>query len=253
MFAKAPAWCYGVPFVGYAMLLLALGADRVAVLTSGALVANVIVYLLPWRFPRDDRTPLGYWLEALICSLPMGMCALVWLTLTPGKVSARLPAHWAPLWFGCAAFAGLFLVRLTRGNWRALVSGDLAFLAGPLQPYRAAARTWMVAVSIVSEEVIFRGLPAGLAKHSTLALIAGGLTFVAGHHLLRGDSARASWLMVRYELAGAVMFGGLVVVSGSIWPAVAAHVVANFPAVALDWQRTRTATTDSIQQDKVTT
>jgi membrane protease YdiL (CAAX protease family) len=100
---------------------------------------------------------------------------------------------------------------------------------------------------------MFRGLPLGLARGSVLALVLGGLTFVAGHHLVRGNPARASRLLVRYEFTAAAVLAGLVVASGSIWPAVVAHVLANLPSVVLHWQRTRTVTTGAVEPYEVST
>jgi hypothetical protein len=147
-FVEAPAWVHGIPFVGCAAPLVAVDTvGRVVVVTSGLLEANVIVYRLPWRVPRDDRTPLGYWLEALICSLPMGLCALMWLVLAPGDVRARLPDDWAPLWFGCAVLAGLVLVKLTRKRGLAEYSAPALIVGG-----------WRSWPGIISSAVIRGGL-----------------------------------------------------------------------------------------------
>jgi membrane protease YdiL (CAAX protease family) len=238
---RSPA-LFAVPVCCYAVVLTAAGGTAAYLLTGVALFAHAVVYLLPWRVPRDDRTPFGYWSETIACSVPLTLATAGWLLLAPHGARASLwaprpSAAWFLVWTGVAGIAGLAMILCSGLDLRALRAGDLAFLAGPLPPYRAAARTWSVFVSVVSEEVIFRGVPAGIAHLRLAVMCAGAAAFVSGHHMVRGAEDLLRPRVVANEVGAAVALGGLVLASGSVWPAIIAHAVADLPHVALDFQR----------------
>jgi membrane protease YdiL (CAAX protease family) len=255
---RASPELFAVPVFCYGAVLAAGGGAARYILTGLIVAAHAIVYLLPWRVPRDDRTPIGYWFETLTCTLPLTAGAIGWLLLAPQGARGGLPtaspaALWLPAWGAIAIMAGLILVRRSGLDLRALRAGDLAFLSGPLSASRAAARTWAVVVAIVAEEVIFRGVPDGLMSYRPLALALGAVAFVSGHHMVRGARAQLRLPVVANEAGAAVLLGGLVVFSGSIWPAVIAHAIADLPHVALDVQRARPDQTDGEQWNDVVT
>lgn len=215
---------------------------------TGVIVAvHALAHLLPWRVPRDDRTVFGYWFEAVACAAPLTAGALTWAFVAPGGAlmtaiaGGRLAAG-----FLVAPFVAAFLIRLSGVDLRALRTGDLAFLAGPLPAHRAVARLSTMTSAIFAEEVIFRAVPAGLTSSGPLAMAVGATAFVSGHHMVRGSADRWSWPILRYEVAAAGMFAVLIAMSGSVWPAVAAHGVANLPQAILDVQRARPDLTSEV-------
>jgi hypothetical protein len=253
-FLSHPA-VFGVPVYGYAIFVLVTGNGAAYFFTAAVVAAHAVVYSLPWRVPRDDRTPFGYWFESVVCTVPLLAGTVGWLALNPHGARADLPstrpaAVWLPAWLAVALAVGIVLVWRSGINLRALRTGDLAFLAGPLPAHRAAARTWIVVVSVVSEEIIFRGVPAGMGAFQLPTMLFGAMAFVSGHHMVRG-TGRPRWRVVGNETGAAVLFGGLVLLSGSVWPAVAAHAIANIPHVTLDLQRARADQAESDQVSEV--
>jgi membrane protease YdiL (CAAX protease family) len=227
----------GLPQCLLGALLLFTGQGALSRLVAGVLFLDVVLHRLPWR-PREDRTAFGYWVEALTYTLPLTAVAIAWVVLDPAAHEA------GPLaWFAAAPLVAGVIIRLSGVNLTALRSGDLAFLAGPLPLHRVTARGLAVIVSPLFEEVLFRGIPATLPRLQAVGLLLGGAAFVAHHHLGRGDDP-ATLPAVRIELIAAVLLGGLVVASGSVWPAVAAHLLANVPHLVLDVQRLRTPADD---------
>jgi hypothetical protein len=244
---------FTVPAYGYAISLVVLGNSAPYFFTAAVVAVIAVVYSLPWRVPRDDRTPFGYWFEALVCAVPLAAGAVWWLAMDPHGARAAFPPtrpaiFWLPAWLVVAVAVGIVIVWWSGVNLRALRTGDLAFLAGPLPAHRAAARIWTVVVSVVSEEVIFRGVPAGIGSYQMPAMLVGAVAFVSGHHIVRGAQHRLQWRVVGNEMGAAVLLGGLVVLSGSVWPAVAAHAIADIPHVTLDLQRARA---DHAESDQV--
>lgn len=236
---RPPFALFSIPSFVYAALLSGFaGGVGLVLLTSVAVTVHALVHLLPWRVPRNDRSVLGYWFETAVCAVPLAAGTLAWAIIDPGgalfsaPISGRLLAGLA-----AAPFAAAAMIWLSGISLSALRSGDLAFLAAPLPLHRAVARITSVASAVFAEEVIFRAVPAGLTSYGTLAMAAGAAAFVSGHHMVRGSGERWNWRMVRYEVSAAVLFAGLVGMSGSVWPAVAAHALTNAPQVTLDLQR----------------
>lgn len=252
-----PPAVFSIPSFAFALVLLWAGTGRAYIFIAAVMVAHALVYLWPWRVPRTDRTRFSYWLEALVCAAPIIIGSVAWLVMYPQGVVAATAlitpsAGWMAIWLVVACGVGAFMVWLSRVNLGALRSGDLAFLAGPLEPYRAAARTWTVAISVVCEDVIFRGVPASVPSYRLVAMTFGALAFIAGHHMVRG-TGQPRWALIRLESTAAILFGLLVVASGSVWPAVLAHTIADTPHVSLDIQRARSRSDELDETDEAMT
>ena len=175
-------WVLALPHLVAAGLLLAVSDSWLAQVTAVALVLDVAIFLAPWRLPRTERRPWSYWAETLAYAVPLAAVAAWWLVTNAGDASAHLPSvGW---WLvGLAVGAGLVIVSPVK--LRAVISGDLAFLAGPLPPYRYFARLFSFVSAPVAEELIFRGVPAATA--SVPLLLVAGLAFVCRHHLVSGE------------------------------------------------------------------
>lgn len=235
---------FTLPVYGYAISLVALGNGAPYIFTAAVVAAIAVVHSLPWRVPREDRTPFGYWFETLVCAVPLVAGAVWWLAMDLHGARGALPStrptmFWLPAWLVIAIAVGIVIAWSSGVNLRALRTGDLAFLAGHLPAHRATARIWTNVVCIVSEEVIFRGVPAGIGTYQVPVMLVGAMAFVSGHHMVRGAQHRLQWRVVGNETGAAVLLGGLVMLSGSIWPAIAAHAIADIPDVTLDLQRVR--------------
>jgi hypothetical protein len=210
--------------------------------TGAVLVLDVVLHRLPWRVPRSDRSAAAYWGEVLCYLVPLAAVTAAWSVVRPAGASADPDTlgSWGRLtvWLLAGVAVGTALTFLAPVNLRALRSGDLAFLAGPLRPDHAAARTTAALAAPVVEEVVFRGVPAALPGWWWIpALVLGNLALVCRHHLVRGGEDRAHRVRVRHEVRSAVLFSALLLLSGSVWPAVVAHLLGNVPAAVLDAQR----------------
>jgi hypothetical protein len=249
MILKIPRLLFAAPLLGYSVSLFTWGGNPHFYFVAAAITAYATCYALPWRVPRDDRTPLGYWFEALICTLPLvaGSAACLMSGICTGSPARRVQRALLPLpaWYLVAIIAGIAIIWWSGINLRALYTGDLAFLAGLLPVHRAMARTWIVAVAVVGEEIVFRGIPRGIGTHWLPAMIVGAIAFVCSHHLVRGAADRLRWLVIRTEAGAAILFGMLVALSGSVWPAVLAHAITDVPHVMLDLQRAKGYQEDS--------
>jgi hypothetical protein len=254
--ARAPTALFAVPELVYSVVLAVSGGTPAYFLLAAMVAAHAIAHLLPWRLPRDDRTPFGYWAEVLTCTSPLAAGAAFWFIFPIHGAWAALPSSrpqllWLPAWFGVAAVGGAALIWVSGISLAGLRTGDLAFLVGPLPVQHVAARTWTVVISIVAEEVVYRGAPAGAPSYRAMAVACAAVAFVSNHHMVRGTEA---WLRLRnicFEVSASVIFGGLVLLSGSIWPAIMAHAIANAPHLTLDIQRARRDRTESSQVGKV--
>jgi membrane protease YdiL (CAAX protease family) len=201
---------------------------------AAVLLLDIVLHFLPWRVPRRDRGPFGYWLETVLYFLPMACL---------GLVGVALAEPWAvgtpdPVWFLAAPPLGASLVLLSGINLRGIVSGDLAFLAGPSKPSHAAARGTSAAVAPFGEEAFFRGAVIGLPGANASLAVLSAAAFVGRHHLIRGVP-RTQTRVVLVELASAVSLTSLAIASGSIYPAVLAHLINNLPVAAINFQQMR--------------
>jgi hypothetical protein len=256
VWSRVPTALFAVPELVYSVVLAVSGGTRVYFLLAIMIAAHAIAHLLPWRLPRDNRTPFGYWTEVLICTSPLAAGAAVWFIFPihgawAGLPSSRPPLLWLLVWFGAAGIGAAALVWVSGISLASLRTGDLAFLVGPLPIQHVAARTWTVVISVVAEEVVYRGAPAGVTSYRAITVACAAVAFVSNHHMVRGTEV---WLRLRniyFEVSAGIVFGGLVLLSGSIWPAVMAHAIANAPHLTLDIQRARRDRAESGQVSEV--
>ncbi|WP_431043041.1 CPBP family glutamic-type intramembrane protease [Streptomyces sp. P1-3] len=203
---------------------------------AAALVAvDALAGLLPWRMPRTLRTGIAYWGEnAIALAVPISFIA----------VAAGTGASWltqgTDWWWYLVALALAAVLLLAGGmNFRLLFSGDLAFLMGPSTPLQARTRATTGTLAPFGEESLYRSVavtasgPAGIAVS-----LLGAAAFIARHHV--GDSKwRKAPRVLAVELLAALSLLALVALSGSIYPALLAHLVNNAPSVLLELQRSQ--------------
>lgn len=244
MTSRTPTALFAVPELIYSIVLAVSGKRYVFSVLAALIAVHAITHLLPWRVPRDDRTSFGYWIEVLVCTSPLVMSTALWFVFpvhgTWASLLPRPPLQLSPpVWFGIAGIGAAVLVRLSGINLASLRTGDLAFLIGPLAVDKVAARICATAFSVVAEEVVYRGIPAGIVSYRPVTILCAAIAFIANHHMVRGTGVQIHPRVICFEASAAMIFGGLVMLSGSIWPAVLAHTIANIPHVVLDIQRAR--------------
>lgn len=221
--------------VAYAAALVAWaeGASR---WFAALVLFDVAVMSLPWRVPRDTRSIPSLWLETIAYQVAPVTAAVV-----------ALIAHrdWftdlaSPLWYVAGAALGVAVVVLSGVRLRLLFGGELAFLAGPDRPGHAAALSSSAVVAAVCEEPLFRGVALGPSGATAVALgVVAAVAFVARHHLPPAAAARTSAQGRLTQLAAAAGFLVLTMASGSLYPAMLAHLVNNAPSAVLAVQRGR--------------
>jgi hypothetical protein len=219
-----------------AVLATAVGlrAEGDEAVRSGGLllVVEAALICLPWRLPRRHRSGPGFWAETLAGLVaPVGAVAAV-VVLRPGWVTAGAE----PRWYAVSALTGLALLAVSGLDPRAVASGELAFALGPTPRSHGTARAFTMLVAPAGEEALFRGPVLVPGASTSLALLA-ATGFVARHHLARGSNRRGTSRATLVEIAGAVVLLGLTVASGSIYPALLAHLVNNLPGVVVELQR----------------
>ncbi|MEU7058736.1 hypothetical protein [Streptomyces sp. NPDC046197] len=217
--------------VAFAIGLWSLGSTTPRVLAV-LLVVEVGLMILPWRVPRTMRSGISFWTETLAGLLaPIGALVLTAVTrpnwLTTG-------ADW--WWFVLAALTSAGLIALSNMRMKALLSGELAFVFGPTPRAHGAARAFATAVCPVGEEAVFRA-PVLLAGATTPLGLLGAIAFVARHHIQPGTNRRGTTRSTAVEISAAATMLLLTVVSGSVYPAVLAHVLNNIPTIVLELQR----------------
>ncbi len=203
-------------------------------LGGGLVVLDVVAQLLPWRYPRSGRSTVSIWGEALLyLTAPVAVAAAAVTTSQPWL--AQIPA---PLWWPAAVAVAAALVWLGGIPLRALMSGDLAFLAGVVsRPHKAAGCVSVVAAP-AGEEVLFRAplLAAPGWAVAPLGLLA-GVAFVARHHLPPGLHERTSQRTLATQAAAAAALAVLTWASRSIYPALLAHYLNNVPSLLIELGR----------------
>lgn len=238
----AGAWRLDRPRLLAAGSLLAYAAG-LAVLGSGAVrwlsvlvLFDVAVMSLPWRVPRHTRSIASLWAETLAYQAALLAAVAVVAAERPDWLTSL--GH--PGWYAVAALVGVALVVGSGIRLRLLLGGELAFLAGPDRPGHAAALASSAVVAAVCEEPLFRGvaLEGDGAATAALAVLA-AVAFVGRHHLPPAASERTTRRGLALQVAGAAALLGLTVASGSIYPAVLAHLLNNAPSAVLAVQRGR--------------
>jgi hypothetical protein len=208
------------------------------------ILLDVVVMSLPWRVPRATRSLPSILLETIAYQVAPIAAVAVALTHHRDWFTAVPPAAW--LVAGAALGGGLVLGSGMR--LKLLLAGELAFLAGPDRPGHAAALASSSVLAAGCEEVLFRGVAlaaVGVAAGASpgaaawaLALLA-AVAFVARHHLPPAASARTGPRGLAIQAAAAGGLLALTVGSGSLYPAMLAHLVNNAPAAVLAVQRGR--------------
>lgn len=184
---------------------------------------------------------VGAVLELIVCSLPSLIYArrLQHRGHTPS--GARAAVGWrvgTPQTYRLAVAVALILLPLTYGAIRAIPTGAVATHANLHVTYgRASTAGGYAAIALlaITEEILFRGLIAGvLIRRYGFATgnILQALTFFAPHLLLLAVST-AIWPLLPVQPAAGWLLGLLRERSGSIGPSSLAHVAANLLAPLL--------------------
>jgi CAAX prenyl protease-like protein len=201
---------------------------------AGLLVVDVAAQLLPWRYPRSGRSAVSIWAEVLLyLAVPTAALAVAVAT---GQPWATRTGH--PAWYAVAAAVGVALVWAGGTPLRALLSGDLAFLAPPVSRRHKWARCVSAAAAPPGEEMLFRApvLAAAGPGAAAFGLLAGA-AFVARHHLPPGLHERTSTRTLLARIAAAAALLALTWAAHSVFPALLAHYVNNAPSFLLELQR----------------
>ncbi|WP_327306682.1 hypothetical protein OG730_27100 [Streptomyces sp. NBC_01298] len=206
------------------------GSWRAAAVLVGV---DALAGLLPWRMPRTLRTGAAYWSEnAIALAVPIAFIAY----------SAGTGADWLTQgtswwWYAVALALDAGLLLAGGMDFRLLFSGDLAFLMGPSTPLQARTRATTGTLAPFGEEALYRSVAVTVAGPAGLVTsLLGAAAFIARHHV--GDSRwRKAPRVLAVELLAALSLLGLVALSGSVYPALLAHLVNNAPSVLLELQR----------------
>ncbi len=196
-------------------------------------VVDALTGLVPWTMPRTLRTGVAYWSEnAIALVVPISFIA----------IAAGVRAPWitqgAVWWWYVVALAVAGVLLLAGGmNIRLLLSGDLAFLVGPSTPLQARTRAATGTLAPFGEEALYRSVAVAAAgPGGVVAGLLGAAAFIARHHVADSQWRKAPRVLA-VELLAALSLLSLVVLSGSIYPALLAHLVNNAPSVLLELQR----------------
>jgi hypothetical protein len=201
------------------------------------------VHFLPWRVPRWSRSTASYACETVAYLSPLLAIAII----AAHQHMEPLFVLGSPVWYLAALVAGATLVLASRLNILMVIRGELAFLTADGSRGHALARASSAVIGGPLEEVLYRGVVIYVAAASTpLIVVLGAVAFVARHHVTRGvDRLRAEQVLV--QGVGTVELTVLAYVSGSVYPAIAAHLIANLPTVVLEVQRATYGGTDAPQ------
>ncbi|WP_341718652.1 CPBP family intramembrane glutamic endopeptidase [Micromonospora sp. FIMYZ51] len=212
-------------------VLLAASAETALRWLAVLLAIEVVLLCLPWRLPRNRRSRPSFWLEVLVgLSAPLG--ALLVAAVVDSSLWGGWPAWW---WYPVALLCGAGLVLLGGMDLRKLRNGDLAFLMGPTPHGRARAASGALAPP--GEELLFRAPLLVVSSPAALPLgLLSGLAFVAIHYVQPGSNGRDSTRSLAVAMVAAVILAALTLLSGSVYPAILAHLLNNAPGVLLHLQ-----------------
>ena len=210
--------------------------DSFAYAAAVVFAIDVVVYFLPWQLPRGPWPAWKLWAETATYVVPMA--ALGAAGIATGQEWASAPEPW---WFVAAVPVGGALLLSTGISLPALVRGDVAFLLGADTVGRTSARASGSAAAAFTEEAAYRGAAIfGPGPHPVGAVLSGA-AFVARHYRMRGFPRGVRARRLAFEVLGAVLLTALAVASGSIYPGVVAHALANVPMITAEIQRGRLA------------
>jgi len=194
-------------------------------------IVEAALLLLPWRLPRIDRSDASFCAEIAVGLItPIGATVTTLLT-RPSWLSRA----GNPLWYlaALALLAGLITAQGT--DLRAVIGGDLSFLAGPTPAWFRRGRSTAIAVGPIGEEFAFRG-PVLTGADPVLAVL-GAAAFIARHHVQPGRNGRGTARTWAVEVLGAAGFLLLTWLSGSLYPAIIAHLLYNLPGLVVELRR----------------
>jgi membrane protease YdiL (CAAX protease family) len=221
--------------VAYVIRLLTMGGFYAEL--GGAVSVDLLAGITLWRLGRISSLRRAQLLENIGYLTVFALAIAITVLARPMWLAAT--GAWP--WYGGGIVVGLGLIWLSGLRPAAIASGELAFLAGPKPVADAIVSSAILVAGAAAEEVMFRG-PA-LAKPMATALQAallGAVLFVARHHFPGWASARRSARRTyAVEVAASLAFVVLTIMSGSIYPAIVAHVVSNCPSVVILIQRSR--------------
>lgn len=214
---------------------VALGDARLAPLPvlGAALGLEALLMCLPWRLPRVNRGGASFWAESL-CGVLGPVIALVVLAAMPGPGPfARGAAWW---WYLVAVGLGAALIACGGMRLQWLLTGQLAFAAGPTPRAHGLARACSALIGAFGEEALFRAPVLMLPAPLSLGLL-GAVGFVATHHVQPGTNRRGTTRAVVTEIAAGASLLALTLACRSVYPAMVAHALNNAPGIALELQR----------------
>lgn len=232
------SWRPSLPRCIAAAAVLAFSADLLLDRRGGQVLLGVVItietllLLLPWRLPRRVRSAASFWAESAVALLTPVAATIIAAVTRP----AWLTAGCNPLWYAAAIGVAALLTVIDGVRLPAVLSGELSFIAGPTPVWFRRARATSIAAGPVGEEVAFRGtalLAAGDPLVATLATLA----FIARHHVQPGSNGRGTPRAWAVEVVGAAAFMAITLLSRSIYPAMAAHVLFNLPGFVTEMRR----------------
>ncbi|MFI6011969.1 type II CAAX prenyl endopeptidase Rce1 family protein [Streptomyces sp. NPDC051243] len=217
--------------IAFAVGLWSMGSTAPRVLAV-LVVVEAGLMILPWRVPRTMRSGVSFWAETL-AGLVAPIGALVLTAVTRPDWLTKGADWW---WYPVAVATTVGLIAVSNMRMKSLLSGELAFVFGPTPRAHGAARAFASAVCPVGEEAVFRA-PVLLAGATTPLGLLGAIAFVARHHIQPGTNRRGTTRSMAVEISAAVALLFLTMASGSLYPALLAHVLNNIPTIVLELQR----------------
>lgn len=195
-------------------------------------LVEIVLMALPWRVPRGRRSGLSFWAESLCGTVASVGAVIVAVTTRP---------HWwretgAWPWYIAAVALGCALILVSGLAVRSAFNGELAFVLGPTRRSHAAARCYATVAGTFGEEVLFR-TPGALWISSTPLALLGATAFVGRHYVQAGSNRRGSIRGSLVEICAAAGLLAITAASGSIYPAVLAHLINNVPQLVIEVQR----------------
>jgi membrane protease YdiL (CAAX protease family) len=156
-----------------------------------------------------------------------GLLGMLWLYIQPLTLAPKLPLGVA-LMLGVGTAGVLVVGAYVAGRILTSFAKASRLLSRALARFNINLLTAFVLaiISGVSEEVLFRGaLLNWLSTFSPdyLAIGLQGLLFAAFHPM-----PRWAWSYTLYTLVAGLVLGFLVIVTGTLWSAITAHVLVNF-------------------------